>query len=194
MNDTRSLKKLLRDRFTAIRSSIDYKNKKEMDKSITNTFLRLPSVKKCDTILTYVSVNSEISTAEIITRCLEDGKAVAVPKCVGLHEMDFYIIKSLSDLSVGAYGIPEPDPEICEELTDFNNSVCTVPALAFDRRGYRLGYGGGYYDRFLAKYNGVVFGLCYSACISRNNLPCDKYDFRISSVITEKGITVCTEK
>lgn len=194
MKDIRPVKKQLREKFIGIRNSIPKEKKQEMDKSITNSFLRLPIVKKCDTILTYVSVNSEISTRELLNYCFENSVKVAVPLCVGKHKMDFYIISSMSQLQVGSLGIPEPDPDICEKLTFFDNTVCTVPALAFDYNGYRLGYGGGYYDNFLPEYSGTVFGFCYTDCFSDKPLPHGKYDCRISSVVTEKGIAVCTKQ
>lgn len=191
LRDIRPLKKQLREKYKAIRDGIAAENKKRMDESITNCFIRLSSFQKCDTILIYVSVNSEVATRRLISLCLQNGKKVAVPRCNGLRHMDFFVISSPEDLTPGAFGVPEPQGTPETMLTDYSNSLCVVPGLAFDRRGYRLGYGGGYYDSFLSNYSGEVLGFCYGACVSDRDLPHGKYDYRFSSFLTEKGVFVC---
>ena len=98
--------------------------------------------------------------------------------------MKFIKINSLSDLQPGAYGILEPKDG--EEITDFTDSVCITPALSFDEKGYRLGYGGGYYDRFLADYTGVSVGICYEEFIG--GIVTEEYDLPVDIVVTEEDI------
>ena len=84
-------------------------------------------------------------------------------------------------------------PEAKQEnlISCFDNALCVVPALSYDRYGYRLGYGGGYYDSFLAKFSGDAIGVCYSNCIYEQRLPHGKYDRRLPSFLTERGVVVC---
>lgn len=109
--------------------------------------------------------------------------------------MTFFEIASLDDVSVGYKGILEPAQHLTRSISpddaDYAASVCLVPALAFDRRGFRLGYGGGYYDRFLATYPGTPIGLARASQISEEDLPCDRYDQRVRFVATEAGVLGC---
>ena len=193
MSDIRPLKNELREKYRTILQKIPTEEKQKRDESITNLLIRLPSFSKCDTILLYVSVRSEISTWNLANACIQLGKQIAVPKCNGKRHMDYYMIDSFQHLAPGAFGIPEPIPEHSALLTNFNSSFCVVPGLVFDRFGYRLGYGGGYYDSFLAGYDGEVIGLCYSDCIYDKTLPHGRFDYRFSSVLTEKGVIVCSK-
>lgn len=79
----------------------------------------------------------------------------------------------------------EPNTDKCEILSDFSDSVCLVPGLAFDREGYRIGFGKGYYDRFLLNFSGLTVGMCYNKCIE-DNLPRGYYDCPVDILITEK--------
>ena len=99
--------------------------------------------------------------------------------------MEFYLIKSFNDLEVATFSVLEPKVNQCEKLTQFSQSVCIVPGLAFDIRGYRLGYGKGYYDRFLNKYDLPKFGICYTLC-TQTKLINGKYDKPVDLLITDK--------
>lgn len=81
----------------------------------------------------------------------------------------------------------EPVPERCRLVTDYSRGLCIVPGLCFDAEGYRLGYGKGYYDRFLSAFRGVTVGICYTAC-TQWRLPHGRYDRQIQLLITEKYI------
>ncbi len=190
MRDVRPLKKKLREEALLRRDSIELQRRHEMSLSIADQLTRLISFKSSNTVLTYVSVGSEVSTFPIMERCFAAGKRVAVPKCAAKRRMDFYIIDSPDNLSPGRFGIPEPDPGRCELLTDFRDTLCLVPALSFDRDGNRLGYGGGYYDSFISGYPGVCVGLCYHECLSVR-LPACRHDEIYHSILTEKGIILC---
>lgn len=193
MRDIRPIKQRLRERYKALRAAIPEDEKKKMDESITNSFIRLPSFQNCDTILLYVSIGSEISTRRLIDYCLEQGKPIALPRCEGKRKMVFYRIASKDALKPGAFGVLEPDPASSERVRDLNNTLCAVPGLAFDKFGGRLGYGGGFYDSFLSGYPGAALGLCYTSMISGKRLPGGRYDFLLSSYVTEKGVYVCVK-
>ena len=123
----------------------------------------------------------------LIQEALRQGKRVVVPYCIpGTRQMEFYYIRSMEeDLEPGAFGVWEPKTSQCEKLTDDKNSICIVPGLSFDYDGFRLGYGKGYYDRFLCKYLGVTVGICYTSCI-KQQLPHGYYDVPVKLLITEK--------
>ena len=99
--------------------------------------------------------------------------------------MDFYEVNSLEQLKKGRYSIMEPDAKLCRQITDYSEGICLVPGLSFDLYGYRLGFGKGYYDRFLENFGGTTAGLCYSRCIEQK-LPHGIYDKTVNIIITEK--------
>ena len=103
--------------------------------------------------------------------------------------MEFRIIKSFSDLHKGFYGISEPD-DTCEKVCSFDDAVCLVPGIAFDQNGYRLGYGKGYYDRFLKNNVSVSAGLCYNNLVV-NELPINDFDMKVDFIITEQEVISC---
>ena len=125
-----------------------------------------------------VSFNNEVDTLNIIKYFLKK-KKIAVPK-INSDEMDFYYIESLKDLSQGSFNILEPTTN--NKVTNFNNSICIVPGLCFDKENYRLGYAKGYYDKFLSNKNIYTIGLSYKETIIKK-LPIDKYDIKLDKVI-----------
>ena len=159
---------------------------KRQDLKILNRVMNLWQYRDSQTILTYVSTAIEVDTRRLIEKSLQTGKQVAVPRCVpGTREMEFYRICSLDELSPGTFGVLEPDPEKSTLLTDFSKGLCIVPALSFDFQGYRLGYGKGYYDRFLARFGGSTVGLCYDSCMVKN-LPAGRYDQPVHLIVTQR--------
>ncbi len=190
IRDIRVEKRALRQKYKQIRREMTVEEKALMDKKICDRFTSLWSYRNSETILIYVSSAIEVDTREIINRALKKGKKVAVPRCIdGTSLMEFFFIESLEELSVRSMGILEPERDESKLLTDFSSGICVVPALTFSKDGLRLGYGKGYYDRFLSSFSGSVVGLCYSNCISEN-LPGGRYDKRVSSIVTDKGIII----
>ena len=170
-------KQILRNKYLKIRKNIN--NKKELDEKIFNQIINLKEYKKSNLVLTYVSLKDEVDTFKLIEYSLKIGKQVAVPKC----EQDiikFYYITSLNDLKKGKFNILEP---ITNNLvTDFKNSICIVPGVAFDKQNNRIGYGKGFYDRFLQNYDGTKVGLAYKECI------CEKIDNESTDIKMDKII------
>ena len=191
--DIRRVKTGLRQEIKRIRSELDPEVKRQMDECITEAFLRSTSYTKSDVILTYVSTPIEVSTERIILTALNDGKRVACPRCIdGSREMEFYYIDSLEMLRPRTFGVREPEAD-SERLYDgAGHPICIVPGLSFDRWGYRLGYGKGYYDRFLSRYGGWTVGLCYSVCV-QYKLPHGRFDRPVDRLITEKYLRLCNE-
>ncbi len=136
-----------------------------------------------DLILIYISVRNEINTYEIIKQSFNLGKKVAIPYCDN-KKMKFYEISSLNELTEYQFGIPTVNPEGRNPVSVDKNTLCIVPALAFDLSGNRLGYGGGYYDRFLDENTVASIGLCRKNFVF-HELPNEDYDIRIPKVITD---------
>ncbi len=186
--DIRPIKKQMRSSCKEARRSMDKALKANYDKKIQNKLLNLFSVREADVVLTYVSTEIEVKTLDFIETLLKQGKKVGVPKCLNEKgDMDFFIIKSLSDLESGFFGVKEPDPQRATIAETTENSVCIVPAFLFDEKGFRLGYGKGYYDRFLSKFQGKTVGICYDENIC-DSLMHGKYDRPVGLMVTEKRI------
>ena len=186
--DIRPIKKQMRSSCKEARRSMDKTLKANLDKKIQNKLLNLFVVREADVVLTYVSTPIEVKTLDFITTLLEQGKKVAVPKCLNdKGDMDFFLINSLDDLEDGYFGVREPNPGTATKVTTTEKTVCIVPAFLFDEKGYRLGYGKGYYDRFLSKFGGKTVGICYEENI-RDSLMHGKYDRPVSLIVTEKRI------
>lgn len=186
VTDIRPLKAELRERYKQIRRSMSPEEKQAYDRNIAGRVVSLWQYKSCRLLLTYVSTPIEVDTIGIIRRALADGKRVAVPRCVpGTYNMEFYYIRGLHDLEKGSFGVLEPDPARCEKLTNFTDGLCLVPALCYDWKGFRLGYGKGYYDRFLNGFGGHIIGICYSGCICRK-LPHGRFDRPVELLVTDR--------
>lgn len=194
ISDIREYKNQLRTQYKAIRKNMTSDEKCNADTEILQSILKQYKFINCETVITYVSTPIEVDTRSLITYSIKLGKKVAVPRCVpNTREMEFYYINSLDELSPGSFGVDEPCPERSEFVIDFSKSICIVPALSYDRYGYRLGYGGGYYDRFLSKYGGYTIGVCYDNCINKKLIH-GRYDRATNIVITDKQIIINRRK
>ena len=172
----------------AKRIRADVINKEDKALIIGTSLFSLEEYKKCKLLLCYVTLGDEVDTENIINKAISDGKRVAVAYCTDkFGNMEFYYINSLDDLSVKSFGIREPNPDSCTKVTDYSNAVIIVPGLCFDTDGNRLGYGKGYYDRFLQKYPLFSVGLCYNNLIV-DNVPTDCYDNKMNVIITDKDV------
>lgn len=187
--DIREYKGQLRSKYKKLRMDMSAEEKAMLDSRISARFLGTKLYKDCTILLTYVSTPIEVDTINIIQTALNDGKTVAVPRCVdGTRDMVFYIIRSMDDLEPGSFLVLEPVPQRCAELTEFDGAVCIVPALAYDMDGYRLGYGKGYYDRFLSAHPGLRnVGIEYCSCTVQK-LYRGKFDVAAEYLVTEKYI------
>ena len=129
-----------------------------------------------------------MNTFHFIEKCWKDGKKVAVPACNSENRsMNFYFINSFDDLEKATFGLLEPIRDKCELVTNFSQGLCVVPGFCFDYKGYRLGYGYGYYDRFLQNFGGITLGICYSNCIIPQ-LPHGKFDKHVDILLNDKYI------
>ena len=162
--------------------------KAQLERSVAENLFKLKQYREAETLLVYISKDIEVGTDLIIEQAMRDSKRIAAPRCdTEAVDIDFYYINSRDDLVAGCYGLFEPDVEKCERVEDFSATLCLVPALAYDREGYRLGFGKGYYDRFLARYDGFSAGLCYDSCVAEQ-LPRGEFDRAVDVLVTDKHI------
>lgn len=173
-------KEILRKEYLEIRRNINKIEKEQFDELIYSKIINLSKFRKSKLVLTYVSLDDEVDTLKIIKYCFLENKEIAVPKCEN-GIIKFYKIKSLEELNEGKYNILEP---ITNNLvTNFENSICIVPGIAFDKKNNRLGYGKGYYDKFFKEYNGYKIGFAYKQCIC-DNICVNQFDIKMDIVIT----------
>lgn len=135
---------------------------------------------KAQTIYGYLPYNQEVRTVPMLQRALDDGKRVAVPKCYG-DEMRFIYLDDLSKVESGYCGIPEPIAD--EPVADDPTALVLMPGLAFDREGHRIGYGGGFYDKFLAaEPHHPTLALCYDFQML-DHLETEEFDIPVDCVL-----------
>lgn len=194
VKDIRQAKTELRQKFKNFRISLDKDTKASHDNAIMGRILSLRQYRISPLILTYVSTSIEVDTIHLIEHSLSLGKKVAVPRCVpNTRNMEFYLINSMNDLQPGTFGVLEPIIENCIKIDQFDGSLCIVPGLGFDSNGYRIGYGKGYYDRFLNNYDGLTIGICYYNCV-KWTLPHGRFDKRVDLLITERYLRRTSSK
>ncbi|MBR7092777.1 MAG: 5-formyltetrahydrofolate cyclo-ligase [Clostridia bacterium] len=194
ITDIRPVKSALREKYKAMRLSLDSDVKQNWDEAVTRRVLSLWQYRSCEWLLIYVSTPIEVDTHALVRQALADGKKVAVPRCVPqTRDMEFYRITSLEELVPGTFGVLEPEPSAQNLVQAPAHALCVVPAFCYDREGFRLGYGKGYYDRFLFRYEGQLIGLCYDNCMT-GRLPHGRYDRCVSLVVTERRLYKIPQK
>ena len=163
---------------------------------ITARLQELPCWKKADTVFAYMDLPGEVKMREFIRRCWEEGKTVAVPKIIASDtddritaaQMRFYRISSFDDLNEGMMHIMEPDPDRCECLDSEEDALVIMPGVAFDTDRRRIGYGGGFYDRYLAVHPGhVTVAAAYEFQVLEQ-VPSQEQDIRPQLLVTEDRI------
>lgn len=185
--DIREYKNELRARYKASRRALPPEEKERLDELIAEKVSRLYQYKSCKTLYIYVSTAIEVDTIRIIERALSEGKRVATPRCIpGTRLMEFHYIDGIDQLQPGSFRVLEPD-ESRPIARDYNASLMIVPALSLDSRGYRLGYGKGYYDRYIAGFTGPTAGICYAADC-RRHMYHGRFDRPVDVIVTERNI------
>lgn len=183
----RNGKAALRERMKALRNDMPVSVWLRANAAMTERVCASEAYRQAECLLAYVSFDSEASTKAVISQALADGKTVALPRCAGPRALRWYRVEDLEGLESGAHGIPEPPADPEREVVPAQSALALVPGLAFDRRGYRLGYGGGYYDTFLATFPGRSIGLCF-ACQLVESLAdegaVEAHDIPVGAVIT----------
>lgn len=156
------------------------------DQEIVTRMLALEEYRGARTIFCYVSTGREPDTRALIELALKAGKRVGVPLCTGKGLMEVREITGWDALRDGKYGIPEPKPE-CGLLPPAEIDLAIVPCVICSHDGLRLGHGGGYYDRYLARLRCPAVCFCREALV-REEIPWEPHDRPVTMLITEKGV------
>ena len=156
---------------------------------VKNHFLQLLDLLSAKTIMAYLSFDNEVRTDELISELIKSEKIICVPKLFGKKMIPYKIFSINEDFIIDRYGIREPQNDISREMDPGKIDIVIIPGVVFDLDGGRYGYGGGYYDRFLAilKPTAKKIAIAFDLQISKK-LPLSDSDVRIDSLITESGI------
>lgn len=190
-NEIRSQNKKIRNQLTD--SLVN-----EYSKKIHDRLFDLDKFIKCTILFTYISFGKEVDTHEIINKALMMNKHVYVPR-VEQNELNFYEIHGLDNLIKSNFGILEPDDHIhnkyVSSLSKDNDKLMLLPGLAFDKTGNRIGYGAGYYDRYLGRFplnEWLKIALAYDFQVT-NKLTVGKYDVPTDFIVTPDTFIICKE-
>ncbi len=179
-------KNLIRKQMKQLRADMTRTERFEKSMQIFEKLITVPEFKRADRIYTYVSMDNEIDTIMLIDYSLSIEKRVFVPRVSG-KDMEFYEISDISELSPGYMGIYEPDINGKEPDYSRTGFMC-MPGLAFDRSYNRIGYGGGFYDRYLSVENKLYkAALAYEAQLLES-IPAQDGDVRPDMIVTEESI------
>ncbi|MCM1184739.1 MAG: 5-formyltetrahydrofolate cyclo-ligase [Roseburia sp.] len=184
-------KEEIRRQILAVRGALPEEEIASKSGAILQKVLKTPEYEEADNILLYADCRSEVRTRELFEDAIRRRKKVYFPKADGLtNRMDFYQVTAISQLLSGYQGILEPRelPASRYRLNRREDTLIIVPGIAFDISGYRLGYGKGFYDRFLAERRQIsTMALAY-ACQLVDELPHDAHDIRMDKLVTEEII------
>ena len=185
------LKADIRKEFLNTRKNIPFGEKEILNSKIFENVKKSDLYIRSQAILAYVSTSDEVDTRKLIVHALKQNKTVAVPVCdYQKREMVFVKIDSISDLTICKKGIYEPEFDENKVITQFDNALCIVPGLAFNKNGYRVGYGGGFYDKFLEDFCGTSLGICYEQFLV-DAIKVESHDIAVNYIATEHGIIDC---
>lgn len=174
--DKRELRKRIREQ----KREMTPEEIKTASAQLVQMFLKTELYRNAKTLYGYLPYNQEVRTVPILQQALADGKGVAVPKVYG-DEMKFIYLTDLTQIAEGYAGIPEPiaDGPVADDPT----ALVLMPGIAFDKEGHRIGYGGGFYDKFLAREpNHPTIALCYGFQVVEE-LPTEEFDVPVDCVL-----------
>jgi len=160
---------------------------------IENRLLVEENVKNASIIGITISAFPEVNTEAIIKHLWELGKTVVVPKCTPKdRSMTFYKIDSYDQLETVYMQLLEPNPRLTEAVTSADIDLLIVPGIVYSKTGYRIGYGGGYYDRFLTNYEGRKLSLAFDFQVV-DKVSTEVFDIPVDIIVTNKEIIPCKQ-
>lgn len=190
-------KKDLRKEISRLRDQMDLELRRQYSLAIQTTVEGLSTYQKARTVSYFVSFRSEVDTLLLIQSGLMSGKRVVLPitdvenKCLIFSELQDFE----RELTLSTYGILEPKPEFIRPVSYQEIDLVLTPGLVFDLFGYRIGYGGGFYDRFLGEVDPrpETVALAFDLQVFAEVLPHDRYDIPVDQIVTEKRTILCKE-
>lgn len=187
-------KALIRKRALQVRDGLTPKERAQKSTRIIHKIIEHDRYQQADSILVYVNYKSEVETTGLIETALKDGKAVYCPRVQG-KEMEFYRIHAIQELVDGYKGIREPVENkdkifVMEETAGKkkSDSLMIMPGSAFDEQRNRIGYGGGYYDKYLEKHPLLYTIALGFQCQIQKSIPADTFDWKPDVIVTECNI------
>ncbi|MDU7194307.1 MAG: 5-formyltetrahydrofolate cyclo-ligase [Streptococcus sp.] len=177
------MKAELRKKILQEMKALSQEQKQAMDRALTERFLRHPFYQEAKVIATYLSFSHEFQTQELIEQALKDDKKVLIPKTYPKGRMEF-VVYHPQQLVKTSFGLLEPQGDL-EVVEPSQIDLIHVPGLAFTTEGYRIGYGGGYYDRYLEHFAGHTMSTIYPCQVQEFNL--ENHDIPVQEVLTYEG-------
>ncbi|MBN6187707.1 5-formyltetrahydrofolate cyclo-ligase [Aneurinibacillus sp. BA2021] len=187
-------KKKMRRHILAQRAAMSNEERVHRSERAVERLLTLPAIRNARRLFSFLSFGDELELDGFMDWCMAEGKEVYLPKTYGKEKrMVPYRFEGWDKLVHGVYGIREPDERACVPWDGEGLDVIIVPGVAFTERGERLGYGGGFYDRFFAKHTLLppLIAVCYDMQIV-SSLPVEEHDRRVDQIVTEQRLIVCS--
>lgn len=185
-------KKTLRARVRQETAALTRQECQESDRALFVRFLSLPQVQQADTLFLFWGIpGREPETEQLVRELTRQGKRVGLPRMLPGHQMEVRQFDPRIPLKQAAFGIWEPSEE-APLLEKRDLALALIPAVCYDRLGYRLGFGGGYYDRWLEDFSGRTVGLCRGVLL-QERVPVEAHDAQVEVLLTEEE-TLCPDK
>lgn len=189
--DCKREKALLRQKLLQWRNELNAEELRAKSNQLCRHLAASDYYKRASVIMAYASFQQEVSLDSLVEQAWSDGKTVLLPKVVSASkELNIYAVSSWDELKPGVWGIREPDSNTLPEWNpvDLVPDLIVVPGVGFDYAGHRLGYGGGYYDRWLHRlpYKPTLIGVTFQGQIV-HSLPTEEHDFIMDEILTENG-------
>ncbi|MDR7856559.1 5-formyltetrahydrofolate cyclo-ligase [Tissierella sp.] len=186
-------KKILRKEILQKRAKITKEDNDKYSNIIANTLYEMSPYKEANTIMCFISFANEINTTELIETSIKHGKTVVIPITIPeTKELKVSQILDFSELEKGYYNILTPKEEFIRYVDPSTIDLVLVPGVVFAENGYRIGYGGGYYDRFLSKLDESVAKIAIGFDLQVvDEVPTESFDIPVDMIITEKRIIKC---
>ena len=189
-----AMKRTLRQRIIADRAALAQGERARLSGEISARLLRLPAYSKAHTVLGYMNFGAEFESESWARQVLNDGKVLLLPKVnKATSELDLYRVTDVdTQLAPGAYGIREPSPQSCATAKLEDANFILLPGVAFGRNGARVGYGGGFYDKLLArlKHSPTLVAAAFTMQLVED-IPQEATDRKIDLLVTEDEIIQC---
>jgi len=184
----------LRRQYAQIRASAHARMRYDDKQKIISHLREIPSFSKAKTIMCYFARGSEVPTKNLILELLNSGRRVVLPRADTTDKtMTPYFVDSIEDVELASYGIMEPKLN-CKICKTQDIDVILVPGVAFDLNGHRLGYGLGFYDKFLIGAKCETIGLAYDETICEDCLPIEPHDIALTHLVSERRIIHITKQ
>lgn len=181
-------KKWLRQQMKEKMRNLSYESYIKGSKASIKKITLLPEWKEAKTIGVTMSTRDEIDTASLIHQAWEDNKQIAVPKADPKDKtMEFRVIRSFEEVLEAFAGIREPILERTSPVEPDEIDLLIVPGLVFNEKGYRIGFGGGFYDRFLADYHGKTVSLAFDFQVMKE-IPTESFDLPVQIIVTNERV------